>query len=52
MAGAIESTLTGALAAGEPGAFAGAVPELTHMVVSAYLGDEAAAEELAATRAG
>ena len=52
MAGAIESTLAGALAAGEPGAFAAAVPELTHMIVSAYLGDEAAAEELAATRVG
>jgi len=52
MAGAIESTLAGALAAGDPGAFAAAVPELTHMIVSTYLGDEAAAEELAATRVG
>jgi AcrR family transcriptional regulator len=52
MAGAIESTLAGALAAGDPGAFAGAVPELTHMIVSTYLGEEAAAEKLAATRVG
>lgn len=50
MAGAIESTLSGALATGDPGAFTGAVPELTHMIVSTYLGAEAAAEELAATR--
>jgi AcrR family transcriptional regulator len=51
MAGAIESTLTAALAAGEPAAFAAAIPELTHMIVSTYLGEDAAAEELAATRA-
>ena len=51
MAGAVESTLTAALAAGEPAAFTSAVPELTHMIVSAYLGEEAAAEELEATRA-
>ena len=50
MAGAIESTLTGALAAGDPGAFAAAVPELAHMVVAAYLGADAAAEELTASR--
>ena len=47
MAGAIESTLTGALTTDDPGAFAAAVPELAHMVVSAYLGEEAASEELA-----
>jgi AcrR family transcriptional regulator len=51
MAGAVESTLTAALAAGDPAAFTAAVPELTHMIVSAYLGEEAAAEELEATRA-
>jgi AcrR family transcriptional regulator len=51
MAGAVESTLSAALAAGEPAAFAAAVPELTHMIVSAYLGEDAAAEELEATRA-
>jgi AcrR family transcriptional regulator len=51
MAGAVESALTGALAAGEPAAFTAAVPELTHMIVSTYLGEDAAADELAATRA-
>jgi AcrR family transcriptional regulator len=51
MAGAVESTLTGALAAGEPQAFAAAVPELTHMIVATYLGEEAAREELAAASA-
>jgi AcrR family transcriptional regulator len=51
MAGAVESTLTAALAAGEPAAFTAAVPELAHMIVSAYLGEDAAAEELEATRA-
>lgn len=51
MVGAVESTLTGALAAGEPQAFAAAVPELTHMIVAAYLGEEAAGEELAAATA-
>lgn len=48
MVGAIESTLSDALIAGEPQAFAAAVPELAHMVVSAYLGEAAAGEELAA----
>jgi AcrR family transcriptional regulator len=51
MAGAVESTLTGALAGGEPQAFAAAVPELTHMIVATYLGEEAAGEELAAATA-
>lgn len=51
MAGAVESTLTASLAAGEPAAFTAAVPELTHMIVSTYLGEDAAAEELEATRA-
>ena len=51
MAGAIESTLTGALAAGDPAAFAATIPELTHMIVSAYLGEEAAGEELSAATA-
>jgi AcrR family transcriptional regulator len=48
MVGAIESTLTSALAAGDPRAFTAAVPELTYMVVSAYLGEAAAGEEMAA----
>jgi AcrR family transcriptional regulator len=51
MLGAVESTLTGALIAGEPQAFAAAVPELAHMVVSAYLGEAAAGEDLAAATA-
>jgi AcrR family transcriptional regulator len=51
MAGAIESTLAAALSAGEPADFAEAVPELAHMIVSSFLGEDAAAEELAATRA-
>src|SRR5262245_44841963 len=42
MAGAVESTLTATLAAGEPAAFTAAVPELTHMIVSTYLGEDAA----------
>ncbi len=49
MLGAIESSATAALAAGRPEAFAAAVPELAHMVIAAYLGEEAAAGELAAT---
>jgi AcrR family transcriptional regulator len=51
LAGAVESTLAGALTAGEPQAFAAAVPELSHMIVSAYLGEEAAGEELSAATA-
>jgi AcrR family transcriptional regulator len=51
MVGAIESTVVGALAAREPQAFTAAVPELAHMVVSTYLGEEAAGEELAAATA-
>jgi AcrR family transcriptional regulator len=49
--GAVESTLSAALARGEPGAFAEAIPGLTHMIVSAYLGEEAAAEDVAAASA-
>jgi AcrR family transcriptional regulator len=48
MVGAIESALVSALAAGDPQAFTAAVPELTHMVVSAYLGEAAAGGEIAA----
>jgi AcrR family transcriptional regulator len=51
LVGAVESALSTALAAGEPEAFAAAVPELTHTIVSTYLGEDAAAEELAATAA-
>jgi AcrR family transcriptional regulator len=52
LVGAIESSLSDALAAGEPDAFSAAVPELTHMVVATYLGEDAAGEELAAATAG
>jgi AcrR family transcriptional regulator len=51
MVGAIESSLTDALVAGEPQAFSAAVPELAHMVVATYLGEDAAGEELAAATA-
>ncbi len=51
MVGAIESSVSGALLAGDPRAFARAIPGLAHMVVSAYLGEDAAGEELAAATA-
>jgi AcrR family transcriptional regulator len=51
MLGAIETSVTTALAAGEPAAFADSVPELAHMIVSTYLGEDAAEEELAALSA-
>jgi AcrR family transcriptional regulator len=51
MVGAIESTITAALVGGEPDEFSTAVPELAHMVVSTYLGEDAAGEELAAATA-
>jgi AcrR family transcriptional regulator len=51
MVGAIESTVAAALVSGEPDSFAAAVPELAHMVVSTYLGEDAAGEELAAATA-
>jgi AcrR family transcriptional regulator len=49
--GAIESTLTGALMRDEPQAFAAAIPELTHMIASTYLGEDAAAGDVAAPSA-
>jgi AcrR family transcriptional regulator len=49
--GAVEAAVAGALLSGRPRAFAAAVPELTHMIVSTYLGEDAAAEELAALSA-
>jgi hypothetical protein len=51
MVGAIESSLADALAADRPQAFSAAVPELAHMVVATYLGEDAAREELAAATA-
>jgi AcrR family transcriptional regulator len=46
MVSAIDSAVVGALARGEPGDFATAVPELAYMVVSAYFGEAAGREEL------
>jgi hypothetical protein len=52
MLGAIESSVTSALLAGEPERFRAAVPELAQMVVGAYFGDDAVAgEHLAALQA-
>ena len=48
MLGAIEAAATSALARGEAAGFAASVPDLAHMVVAAYFGEDAAAEELAA----
>lgn len=47
MLGAVDSAATSALAQGAPARFAAAAPELAHMIVAAYFGEEAAAEELA-----
>jgi AcrR family transcriptional regulator len=47
MVSAIEAAVASALVSGEPGLFAEAVPELAHLVVAAFLGDEAAQVELA-----
>jgi predicted lipid-binding transport protein (Tim44 family) len=49
--GAVEAAVADALLSGRPTAFADAVPELAHMIVSTYLGEEAAEEELAALSA-
>jgi AcrR family transcriptional regulator len=38
MLGAVDAAAAGALATGEPAAFADAVPELTRMIVAAYFG--------------
>ena len=46
LVGAVESALGSALARGEPEAFRSVVPELAHLIVSTYLGEEAAAAEL------
>lgn len=50
MVSAIEASVCAALEKGEPQGFAAAVPELAHLVVAAYFGDEAAGEELALAR--
>lgn len=49
MLGAVDSAATSALVQGDPAAFAAAAPELAHMIVAAYYGEEVAAEELVAT---
>ncbi len=51
MIGAIESSVGEALAADEPQRFTAAVPELAHLIVAAYFGDEAGREELTLLRA-
>jgi AcrR family transcriptional regulator len=51
MVGAIEAAVTSALTRAEPEDFADAVPELAHMVLAAYFGDEIAGEETDALRA-
>jgi AcrR family transcriptional regulator len=51
MVGAIEAAVTRALTRAEPQDFANAVPELAHMVLAAYFGDEIAGEETEALRA-
>jgi AcrR family transcriptional regulator len=51
MVGAIEAAVTSALMRSNPRDFSAAVPELAHMVLAAYFGDEIAGEETAALRA-
>lgn len=51
MVGAIEAAVTSALTRAEPEDFAAAVPELAHMVLAAYFGDDIAGEETATLRA-
>jgi AcrR family transcriptional regulator len=46
MVSAIDACVVGMLARGEPQNFSAAIPELAHMVVSAYFGEEAGREEL------
>jgi AcrR family transcriptional regulator len=50
MVGAIEAAVTSALTRAEPEDFAAAVPELAHMVLAAYFGDEIAGDETAFLR--
>jgi AcrR family transcriptional regulator len=50
MVGAIEAAVTSALTRADPQDFADAVPELAHMVLAAYFGDEIAGEETAILR--
>lgn len=47
MVGAIEAAVTSSLTRAEPRDFADAVPELAHMILAAYFGDDIAGEETA-----
>jgi AcrR family transcriptional regulator len=51
MVGAIEAAVTSSLTRAEPADFAAAVPELAHMILAAYFGDDIAGEETEALRA-
>jgi len=51
MVGAIEAAVTSALTRAKPADFTDAVPELAHMVLAAYFGDEIAGEETGVLRA-
>jgi AcrR family transcriptional regulator len=51
MVGAIEAAVTSALTRAQPEDFADAVPELAHMILAAYFGDEIAGEETDTRRA-
>lgn len=51
MVGAIEAAVTSALTRAAPRDFADAVPELAHMIIAAYFGDDIAGEETAILRA-
>ena len=46
MVGAIDAAVVAALERDDPQSFAAVIPELAHMVVSAYFGEEAGREEL------
>jgi AcrR family transcriptional regulator len=51
MVGAIEAAVTSSLTRADPEDFADAVPELAHMILAAYFGDDIAGEETAILRA-
>lgn len=51
MVGAVEAAVTSALVRHSPQELTAAVPELAHMILAAYFGDDVAGEELAALRA-
>lgn len=51
MVGAIEAAVTSSLTRAQPEDFTAAVPELAHMILAAYFGDDIAGEETEALRA-